>query len=140
MAHAVGGYISEEKARQCGIRLAFIRHPLERLKSGFSHFHYMLERGTIYNNHAPEYAATWEEWVDHILEYKDQHWRSQAETIGDFPNVLHRFERVIDVWEDYFPGFFPHIGKVSRVKTAPYRVADIEAKYSEDFELWHSLL
>ena len=137
--HAVGKIIGEDEARQCDTRLAFIREPMERLKSGFSHFHWMLQRGTIYNNHAPEYAETWESWVDHILEYKDQHWRPQTETIGDFPNTLHRFENLFDVWEDYFPGFFPHIGKVTRVETHPYRVNDIKARYKEDIELWHSL-
>lgn len=139
MRHAVGNNLKPAEAAERPARVAFIRNPFDRLVSGFSHFHHMTIRQTRYNGDAVTFADTWSDWVDHILEYRDIHWLPQTEIIGAFANRFHRFENVMSEWEQYFPGFFPHIGKVSRVATYPYRVRDIMSKYREDIELWRSL-
>jgi hypothetical protein len=99
----------------------------------------MNARGTSHDGPCSEVTQNWQNWVDYILEYTDPHWHPQSELVGDFPTIMHRFEDVMEVWERYFPGFFPHKNKVTRLKVEAYRQNDIETKYKQDFEIWHSL-
>ena len=135
---AVGKEMTKERAYQCKTRLAFIRHPIERLASAWSHFFWMSAIGMKHRGPTIDVTCDWYRFVDHMLEYPDPHYHPQAEIVGDFANVIYRFEDLGQVWESYFPGFFPHLGKTTRLQHYPYRVRDITDRYREDFELWHS--
>ena len=117
-------------------RVAFIRHPLERLKSCYSFFYWMNDYGHTSKNKVN--TTSWREFVDQVLSDKpdNEHWLSQSEHIGSVPNIVHRFEDFSKHWETYRKGIMPWNNKSSRLPTFPYRTAKLVAKYSDDFALW----
>ena len=116
-------------------RVAFIRHPLERIKSAYSYMYWIQHRG----GRLPDSRITtesWESFVDWALENDNEHWRPQIEFVGDVPNIWHRFENLDLYWERYKPGILGHENRASRLDTSEYREADLRAMYSDDLRLW----
>ena len=119
--------VSNDVARQADTRVAFIRHPLERLKSAYSMMHYTGDRG-----------STWVGFVDKVLDdWKDEHVRAQILHIGDVPNIYHKFENLLEHWEKYKKGVLPHLNRCSRVGDINnYREEELLEMYKEDLKLW----
>ena len=134
-------HISTDEAREYPTRLAFLRNPFERLKSGYSFFNDLCNNGrNIHSNgEMHQISRSWESFVDYILAEPDVHWNPQVDVIEDAASNLHKFEDIQTVWSDYFPVPLQHRGKTARLPTDDYRHDDIAEFYKEDLKLWHSL-
>ena len=119
-------------------RVAFIRNPLERLKSAYSLFYWLNDYEVKPKNRGIP-IGSWDEFVDHILVNEEIHWTQQTTLVEDVPNVYHRFENIIDHFEKYRPGIFPHNNWTSRRPTVDYRMDEINEKYSQDLKLWEHI-
>lgn len=121
-------------------RVAFIRHPIERLKSVYSFFYWLNEDGRKHSCNAP--VDNWESFIDYVLNpdiTDDKHWLSQIIHVGSVPNIFHRFEDIASKYEIYKPGLLPHNNKASRRLTTDYRLSDLISKYVDDLNLWREL-
>lgn len=138
--------LSNEEAKSYPVRVAFIRNPIERLKSAYSFFYFLMEDGVKTDGTAPPHSSlgSWPDFVDYALGNDNPHWKSQVDTVRDdsgliIPNRFHKFEEIKDHWEGYYKGALPWINASSRAPTSDYREDDINKFYIEDFELWRSL-
>ena len=117
-------------------RVAFIRHPIERLKSAFSFFYWLNDYGTKHSCNAP--LDSWESFVDHVLNPDipdDEHWLPQCEHINNVANIYHRFENIANHFEKYRPGILPHNNRSSHREANNYRMPELMAKYIVDYNL-----
>jgi len=135
--------MSNDEAMSYETRVAFIRNPVERLKSAYSFFHYLMVDGVRTDGNAPPHSAlvNWEGFVDYALSTPNPHWKPQADLLldskGNFvPTTVHKFEDIKEHWEKYYKGALPWINASSRAETNDYRLDDIRSYYKEDFELW----
>ena len=121
--------VKNEVARSVSVRVAFFRHPLERLKSAYSMQFYQHATGLM-----------WPEYVDEVLAGKDdEHWRPQVIHVEDVPNIYHRFENVEQHWEKYKKGCLPHENRWSRAPSInDHRKAEILEFYAEDLYIWEA--
>lgn len=126
--------VPNEAARVASRRVAFIRHPIERLKSCYSFFYWLADYGQPHSCGAP--VDSWEAFVDFALTHDDEHWRPQSLHVGDVPNVYRRFENIGQCYEEFRPGFMPQLNRSTRLPTTDYRKAEIEAFYADDLALW----
>lgn len=126
------------------VRVAWIREPIERLKSCYSFFHYL----NAHDNNGQrtptaEHTSSWEKFVDHALSTKNIHWNPQKEILmidGEYiPTVSHKFEEIMERWGDYKPGLLPWQNACTKLPINDYRKDDINEFYTEDIALWHSL-
>lgn len=126
--------VSNDVARQVSRRVAFIRHPIERLKSCFSFFYWL----TDYGRPSKQVGAVtqWEPFVDLVLSQDDEHWRPQSLHVGDVPNIYRRFENLPECYEEFRPGLLPHNNRASRRPTSQYREDELLAFYADDLTLW----
>ena len=123
-------------------RIAFIRHPVERLTSAYSYFGEKTDRGVPHSVKAP--VKLWEEFVDHMLkpENVDVHWAPQSLLIGGKQNIVHRFEDLKDIAPTYVAKPIPWHNKSKHRVVSNYRLPDIYKYYARDLALWsqaHSL-
>lgn len=130
----VGRAVSNDEAMKASRRVAFIRHPMERLKSCYSMMHYQKEQGEPHWSGAP--TDSWPEFVDYILTHDNAHWNPQVSIVGDVPNTYHRLENVAQHCQKYVPGGFPHANRSKRVSVEPYRTEELAALYRDDMALW----
>ena len=126
--------VPNDVARQVSRRVAFIRHPLERLKSCYSFMYWLTEYGNPHRCGAP--VDSWESFVDHILTHDNMHWTPQAQIVGDVPNIYRRFENLAQCYEEFRPGLLPHNNRASRLPTNDYREAELLDFYRDDLILW----
>jgi len=121
---------------ECEQRVAFIRHPLERLNSVYSYFKGLDEDGIAHSVKAP--TEDWENFVDFILQNKDPHWDPQAEHTGEKWNIVYRFENISHITKEYQCNPFPWHNKTKRNILVPtnYRLQELTTMYSRDFFLW----
>lgn len=148
---SVKGYIvTPEKALQIEKRIAFVRDPLERLISCFSHFWWLGKRGSK-NAYYPleigtdDIQADYERFIDHVLSESDWHWMPQTRLLTHngqlIPNILHPFEQISERWFDHIGGCLPVVNKWKRLNVETYRHQDLLTYYQDDFELrvqtWH---
>lgn len=138
--------LTNDEALRYQTRVAFIRNPIERLKSAYSFFHYLMKDGVKTDGTAPPYSSlgSWQDFVDFALENKNPHWLPQVQHLyassGEFvPNAMHKFEEIREHWEKYYKGALPWLNATSRAPTNDYKLDEINAYYLEDLELWHSL-
>lgn len=125
--------VKNHEALSVSRRVAFFRHPLERLKSCFSFMYWMRELGQEIRSGAP---TEWPAFVDFILSNDDEHWRPQCLIVEDVPTIYHRFEDIGDLYERYKPGILPHNNRASRRETTNYKEADLLNFYATDLRIW----
>lgn len=121
-------------ARSASRRVAFIRHPIERLKSCYSFMYWMKEYGTAHKSGVP--VDSWESFVDHTFIHDNMHWRPQSEIVEDVPNIYRRFEDIAECYEEFRPGILPWHHRTTRLPTTEYRADELMARYSADLALW----
>ena len=126
--------VKNEDALVVSVRVAFFRHPMERLRSGYSMFYWMDDYGHPHDCGAP--VDSWESFVDYILEHDNEHWRPQSIHVGDVPNIYHRFENLTSHWEKYRPGILPHNNWSTRLPTTDYRSNDLNIMFTDDLDIW----
>lgn len=126
-----------EEAMTFERRLIFLRHPIARLVSAYSHLNDI--------EYISEEKVLWEDFVDFILIHEDRHWAPQTPRYwhkGDYmPTHVERFEDLQDVWPKYTDKVYPHKNRspLIAVCDTSYRGKDIDKYYEEDFELWNTL-
>jgi len=136
-----GRLMSREEAALYSQRAAFIRDPIERLVSCFSHFYWLWKTGhqndyiddaIFRDDHQESYRA----FVDYILLKQDSHWVPQSALLmhnGDYlPNIFHRFEDIHDRWQRYASGAIPWVNSFTHLTVEPYRADEIDDYYQED--------
>lgn len=126
--------VPNEEALKVSRRVAFIRHPIERLASCYSFFYWLTDYGRPSKEVGP--VTQWEPFVDLVLSRDNEHWRPQVEHVGDVPNVYRRFENLAECYEEFRPGLLPHNNRASRLPTNDYRKDDLLALYADDLTLW----
>lgn len=117
-----------------GIRVAFIRNPLERLKSCYSFMHWQsVRRG--------DGPIDWHDLVDRVFSDEDnEHWRPQATHISGVDCVVHRFENLSRHYQSYWPGLLDHFNKATRMPTDDYRYDELVEFYKDDQRLWDNTI
>lgn len=145
--------LTNEEAESITSRIMFVRDPLIRIRSGFSHFHHAIELGAEISMIASEAVYVegrgvqedYEAFIDHILTAEvNSHWQNQCEipvnAAGEFiPNIIHKFEDIMSLWADYYQGGMPWYHGHTRIAVEDYREADLINFYEKDLELRRSL-
>ena len=144
--------IKDKDAFNYSKRIIFMRDPIDRFHSGFSHFHYISSVGSHFDDMPKEslyiegrgIQKDYEAYVDYALSNKNPHWIPQIEVMtheGKFiPNVIHKLSDIKKVWGDYFTtGKLPWDNAWTRQETTDYRANDLLNYYKDDLELWGSL-
>lgn len=127
--------VPNDEARAVSRRVAFIRHPMERLRSCYSFMYWLADYGTPHRSAAP--LDSWEAFVDHVLGgARDEHWTPQVEHCGDVPNIWRRFERLPECFEEFRPGLLPHSNRASRRPTTNHREDELLRYYADDLARW----
>jgi len=127
--------VSNDEALAASRRVAFIREPLERLRSCYSFMYWLADYGTPHRCRAP--VETWEGFIDHLLGgARDDHWIPQTEHCGDVPNIWRRFESLPICFEEYRPGILPHNNRSSRRPTNDHRESELRHYYAADYRRW----
>lgn len=130
--------VDNEAAMSFSRRVAFIRHPLERLKSCYSFMYWLADYGSPHHSGAP--VDSWESFVDHVLGgARNEHWIPQTEHVGDVPNIWRRFEDIANCYEAFRPGLLPHNNRASRRPTSDYRSTELAAYYAADLDRWENI-
>lgn len=128
--------VKNDEARVASRRVAFIRHPRERLASCYSFLYWLTDYGRPASGAGPVHG--YEEFVDRVLSVDDEHWRPQSVHVGDVPNIVRRFEDLAQCYEEFRPGLLPHNNRSTRLPVTDYRQAELDAMYSDDLRLWES--
>lgn len=127
--------VSNDEALAASRRVAFLRHPIERLRSCYSFMYWLSDYGTPHVSGAP--VASWEAFVDHVLGgARDEHWIPQLEHCGAAPNIWRQFERLPECFEEFRPGLLPHLNRASRRPTSDHRQAELRHYYADDMLRW----
>jgi hypothetical protein len=79
----------------------------------------------------------YERYIDYILSgNEDPHWKQQTDLSKDgavfIPNIIVKFEDINTVWASYVGGTLPKVNSWQNIETTDYRVADLQAHYSDD--------
>jgi hypothetical protein len=120
-------------------RVAFVRHPIERLQSAYWLFYWMLRNdGSHHISGAP--VETWEVFINYLLAGEtpyDEHVQPQVELIAGMADTVHRFENLHSTFEKYKPGILPDRGRTTKYPVnIGYRLDELIKFYAEDFALW----
>lgn len=146
-----GKIITNEDALKRDIRVMFIRDPLERLQSCFSHFSWLEFNGADYYDILPKgilsgidnTESDYQKFIDYILENNECHWSSQVKQMtesGVFtPTVVHKFEEIQEHWEKYAVGKLPWENAWSKLPISDYRHDDVIMHYADDYNLRGSM-
>lgn len=141
--------LTHKKALEIPTRIAWIREPLDRLRSAFSCFSKIYQttgilpsspKGTI--NLTENSLANWEAFVEHILDNGGIHWDPQTAilTYRDVlvPNHFERFDEIGDTWADYVdaPLLHHHMNFKSADIVTGYQETKLSAKYADDWKLY----
>lgn len=138
-------YTNEEiVALNPSILIGWIRDPIERIISAYSMFSILNERGEYKARPNSTDCATWESFIDYILDNSNTHWDSQVEQLtyqGIYlPTNSFKFENISTLWANHYGGKIPHMnGYVHLPVTLSYRSAELQAKYAADITLHGSL-
>jgi len=121
-----------ERALTFPKRLAFFRHPLDRLVS-------------YYRMEIKEYCD-WHVLVDQVLLKTNVHWAPQVDLVKWdgilIPNLVYRFEDMGKYWSQYIDKPLPIMNTTDHTKVPPfdtYRMKELREYYLEDLDLWASL-
>tara|TARA_R110002012_G_scaffold266954_2_gene450569 strand:+ start:751 stop:1224 length:474 start_codon:yes stop_codon:yes gene_type:complete len=119
--------------------IAFIRHPIDRLKSCYQFLHAIDATGTQYQvNISSEYLVSYEAFIDYMLTNDDEHWLPQAKLSKEASRFF-RFEEINKIWPLLFSSNLPHLNSSEDIQVPKYRHAELLNYYSEDILLWLSL-
>lgn len=130
--------VSNDETKVVTRRVAFVRNPIERLKSCYSFFYWLSVNGQLHVSGAP--LSSWGVFVDHVLSgAEDEHWIPQSRHFGDAPNIWRRFESLPECYEEFKPGILPHNNRVTRLETYDYRTEELLQYYAQDFKHWSTL-
>jgi len=146
--------LTNEEALKIETRVAFVRDPIDRLKSVFFDARWSVRIGNNWDNIPNDILLTenrgiqgdWQSFVDYSLETDNRHWRPQTDLISHngqlVPNVYHMLKDIKQYYHLYFKeGSLPHTGAAARVEQPEYnyRVDDLNEKYKADIELFNSI-
>lgn len=136
-----GRLVGADEAMCYGQRVAFVRDPMDRLISCFSHFYWLWKTGHK-NDYIDDsifkepHQQSYQNFIDHILNNSDGHWFPQSSLLmrnGEYAfTVLHSFEDIHKKWPEYASGAIPWINSFTHIQAAPYRLAELETYYQED--------
>jgi hypothetical protein len=134
--------VSREKALLYKYRLGIIRHPIERVKAGYS-FYCRLRDEEVDSSVVPvESLESYEKYVDYILTHWDPHWVSQLwflelEDKTFIPTHMIRFEELAQWWPQISDKELPHKNSAPEQETSDYRLNHLYEHYRRDLALWH---
>lgn len=124
------------------IRVAWIRHPIERLISAYSFFKLINERDRD-PHRAAAHTSNWHSFVDYTLITENEHFDSQVDQLTKdgiyIPTVTEKFENIMIHWGKYLGGSLPWVNGVVHQLVDDYRSDDLAVKYAKDMELWLGL-
>lgn len=122
--------IGAEQALEYPVRLAWIRHPIKRVKSVYS----------CLMGEEIDGATAWHNFVDHMLEVENVHWLPQVQRLvfgkRFVPNQLRRFEDMSKLWPKYSHVKLPVVNASVPLYTDDYREKDLLAYYETDLKVW----
>lgn len=145
--------LTNEQSLDYKNRVAFIRHPIDRVHSVFFNARGVisqdkgwcgLEKKGIYVE-GRGLQGDYEAFIDYILNNDDVHWKPQAETISHnnklIPNIFHPLTELDFHYNKYFKTGqrISHSNSWSREPIEAYRSQDLKEMYKSDFDLWGSL-
>ena len=138
--------VDNESARAASRRVAFIRHPIDRLESCYSYFCYLRAIGKPYTNRSlpihvvDRITSGWNLFVDHVLsEEVDSHWQQQSDFITDVPNILHRFEDFPKYYRNYWNNTPQKLNSSKRIPVWNWRTEELLAHYADDVSLYNNI-
>jgi hypothetical protein len=115
-------------------RVAFIREPIDRLRSCYSFMRWLSESGCPHRSGAP--LGSWEGFVDHILSgNSDEHWIPQNKLVG---NILLQPIRLVDIDRaaiNLLGRPIRKLNKSAKAHTPDYRTEDLKMFYAGDYAL-----
>lgn len=138
-------YYTPKEARQFDRRVAFVRDPFERLKSGYLFFSWLAEIGSQPRSNPPD-TSSYEAYVDWALSTDDGHARPQWDFVSDEDGCVltdvYLVKDVAEVWVDLFRGMipdasgFPHAHRMAPEEVdQSYRADDVREYYAKDYLL-----
>ena len=141
--------LSNKEALQFDTRVMFVRHPIERLVSCYSHLSWLTYNDYHYDEIIPLGVLTgkgdieeYRRFVDYIMDNADPHWTPQYDLMlynhSFVPNKVHKFEDINAFWGFYASGMIPHINAWTARECSPYRLDELLFKYTKDLELWNN--
>jgi len=138
------GVVANEEALNFSTRVVWLREPLDRLVSNYSFFKTINEMDCHRGRPNLQDTDSWESFIDFVLDGNENiHWNPQVEQLtldGNYlGTVTHKFEDITKLWGTYYRGRIPHMNGCVHEPTTTYRLAEIEDKYKEDFDLWRGL-
>ena len=129
-----GRAVPNQAALTASRRVAFIRNPIDRLKSCYSMMHWQEQQGEPHWSGAP--TDSWGAFVDHVLLNENAHWNPQVSIVDGAPNIYHRFENIETHYRQYFDAPLPHLNRSERLPAFKYREDELTALYMDDLSLW----
>lgn len=123
-----------ESAMECSHRIAFIRDPINRCRSAYGYFHFLAQHNHV-RDVPVKYLGSFDAFAEYAVEYPNDHWRPQAELVGDVPNLIHRFEEIDELWYRYFKRLLPHENQMVEIGNVKAKPGLLEDYYKADFEL-----
>ena len=133
-------FVNAEEAMGHSRRVAFIRHPIDRLKSAYALMIGLRDQG--HDNFGRSGIDGWADFVDYALSPVDDdiHWVPQHDLVGDVPNEWHRIENIVAEFSSIDGGEFPHENHWPRPDGIfEYRTSELTQKYRKDLEIWRSI-
>lgn len=128
-------FATNDKVRGITRRAAFIRHPIERLKSAYSFMHRLKSEGEELP--AMAHTETWHDIVDAVLSgVRDDHWNRQVEGLEGAANEFRRFESLPECHREYVDAPFPHLNRSPRLPVDDYRAGELADYYADDLGVW----
>lgn len=126
-----------EQSRMFEDRLAFIRHPVDRIKSAYRFF--MDHRWLL-----SEDIDSYESFIDYTFEIDDEHWKPMVDFIFPYGDCIvkeiHSLCRMQDVLKGRLGYKIPICNESNTVyRTSDYRLDELLIKYQKDLELYNGL-
>lgn len=145
--------LTNEEALNYKNRVAFIRHPIDRLHSIFFNARGVIRQNKGWCDISKEdifmegrgRQADYEAFIDHMLVNEDEHWKPQTEILshngGIIPNIFHPLSELDTHYYKYFNSYqkIAHSNSWIRKPLNSYKEDTLKAKYVDDFALWNSL-
>ena len=133
LAYAFPRRIGAEQALEVPVRLAWIRHPLARVKSVYSNLFGAEVDG----------IKAYHKFVDHMLEVENAHWVPQMRRLyfeGTLvPNKFEKFENIQERWSQYCKKVLPRVNGTEPLVTDDYREEDLLEYYEADLKQWETI-
>lgn len=149
-----GIYTSDAIMELSEKRVAWIRHPIDRLISAYSFFLSSYELGHLHTASilgVPEDLnpsvdlSSWKAFVEFILNNPNEHWNPQVPQLTTsegvwVPTHTHRFEDLDLLWGNYFDTPLGRENEGSLVPVDPeVREEELNCYYLADLECWEGI-